>query len=106
MKTVGATTFMIGFGQAMFQFYLLFTAGYWSRFTIADLLAEFGIYRAYGVTWWDRLVNAISGFEFSFTLLFVGTLMVVSGPLWNAFQAWQASRLIKGASRRRVSHPA
>lgn len=103
MKTIGPVTFMIGLGQAIFQFYLLFTGGYWSRFTIADFLAEFGYYRGYGMTWWDGVCSLVLGLEFSLTLLFLGTLLVVSGPIWQVFQAWHADKLVLEATRR--PHP-
>lgn len=100
MNTFGATTFMIGLGQAMFQFYLLLTGGYWSRFTIGDFMAEFGVYGGYGYTFWEYLGQRLFGLEFSFAVMALGLMMVVSGPLGRVFQAWHAERLIQQAADR------
>lgn len=95
MKTFGATTFMIGLGQAMFQFYLLLTGGYWSRFTIADFMTEIGIYSGYGYAWWEQLAQRLLGLEFSFALMTLGVMVVMGGPVGRLFQAWHAERLIQ-----------
>ena len=100
MKTFGATMFMIGLGQALFQLYLLLTGGYWSRFTIADFLAEIGIFSGYGYTWWEQLIQRLLGMEFSLSLLALGVLIIVSGPAAHLFRTWHAERLVIQAAAR------
>lgn len=105
MRTLGAMMFMIGLGQAMFQYYLLLTGSYWSRFTVGDFLAELGWHAGYGGGWWGRVTDLMLGFEFSFTLLLLGTVMLVACPLYLAFQDWHAQRLIAASSRRPLPTP-
>jgi hypothetical protein len=100
MKTFGATVFMIGLGQFMFQLFLQLTGGYWSRFTVGDFLAEFGIYAGYGYNLWDRTWQAAFRAEFSLVLMAIGVVLVLAVPAWRIYQAWHAERLILAANTR------
>lgn len=96
MRTVGATMFMVGLGQVMFQLYLLYTAGYWSAFTLADFFGR----SSFGYDWYGRLMESVMRAEFSLTMLLVGGLLVLSGPAGQAFRSWHAHRMVEEARRR------
>lgn len=95
MRTIGATLFMVGLGQAMFQFYLLYTAGYWSAFSLGDFLGR----HYYGYGWFAQLTERLLAAEFSLTLLAAGSLLALAGPVGNALRAWHAHRMIHQVRR-------
>jgi len=96
MRTAGATMFMVGLGQVMFQLYLLFTAGYWSSYTLGDFFGQ----TAFGYDWTARLAESLMSAEFSLTLLAIGSLLFLIGPIVHAFQAWHAERAVEEVRRR------
>ena len=100
MNTFGTTTFMIGLGQAMFQVYMLLTGSYWPKFTVGDFMIEFGSYGDYGYTLWGQMVQRLFGMELSFTLMALGVMVVLSGPVAQVVRTWQEHRVIRQSSHR------
>ncbi len=100
MVNAAGLALMIGVGQVVFQAYLLVENGYWSHFTIGDLLADLGLVPRYiPVMWGERLVEWLLDRELSFALMACGGTLILWRPLGRALDASRAGRDLRQLRR-------
>lgn len=100
MLNAAGLALMVGLGQLVFQAYLLAENGYWSHFTIGDLLADLGLVPVYiPVMWGERLVEWLLGRELSLTLMACGGTIILWRPLSRALDASRIGRELRQLRR-------
>lgn len=106
MLKIAGLLLMVGLAQAMIQGFLYFDNGYWSSFTIRQMLAEFNLRVGYlPVPELDVAFDWLLDREFSLMLIGVGLVLALSAPLARLFDACQAARSMTQMRRQHGRSP-